>query len=144
MPSKLRLPDDHPHKKGRVCTTCNKFKDASQFTLSRDSRSFGGISMRSKCKECDEFRKYRRFIKKTYDFSYEKYEEMLESQNYSCAICDSKISSNRTKRLFIDHCHTTMKVRGLLCSSCNNGLGLFKDSPTLLKKAIGYLSSDEE
>lgn len=141
---KLKLPENHPHKDGRVCTTCNQFKDSSQFTLSRDKRSFGGIAMRSKCKSCDEFRKYKRFIKKTYDITFEDYEELLDQQNYCCAICESKISSSRTSRLFVDHCHSTGKVRGLLCSACNHGLGLFKDSPKLLNKAISYLTSDKD
>ena len=140
----IKLPNNHPYKDGRECTTCNEFKNADQFTLSYDKRSFGGVSMRSKCKSCDEHRKYKRFIKKTYDITYEDYEELLEQQNYHCAICESKISSSRTSRLFIDHNHNTGKVRGLLCSACNHGLGLFKDSPKLLKKAISYLTSSEE
>lgn len=141
---RIKLPDDHPHKDGRVCTTCHKFKLADQYTLSRDKRSFGGVSMRSKCKECDELRKYKRFIKRTYDITFEDYEHLLERQNHRCAICESRISSSRTSRLFIDHCHTSGRVRGLLCSACNHGLGLFKDSPKLLKKAIQYLVPGKE
>ncbi len=140
----LKLPKDHPHKDGRECTTCNKFQPASEFTLSQDKRSFGGIAMRSKCKPCDELRKYKRFVKKTYDITFEDYENFLKSQDYKCAICESKISSKRTSRLFVDHCHQTLKVRGLLCSSCNHGLGQFKDSPKLLQKAIQYLTSDKD
>ena len=141
---KLKLPLNHPFIKGRICTTCDTFKEASQFTLSKDKRSFGGIAMRSKCKTCDEQRKYKRFIKKTYDITYDEYEEILEKQNHSCAICQSKIGNSRAFRLFVDHCHDTLKVRGLLCSSCNHGLGLFKDSPKLLQKAIDYLTTDKE
>lgn len=140
----IKLPNNHPHSRGRECTTCGIFKPASQYTLSRDSRSFGGVAMRSKCKTCDEFRKYKRFIKKTYDFSFEQYEEMFDRQGGCCAICKSKVSSTRTSRLFIDHCHDTLKIRGLLCSQCNHGLGLFKDSSTLLKKAIEYLESNKD
>ena len=138
---KLKLPENHPHKGGRECTTCNTFKSASEFTLSRDKRSFGGIAMRSKCKTCDELRKYKGFVKRTYNLTFEGYEQLLEKQNYCCAICESKISSKRTSRLFVDHCHATLVVRGLLCSSCNHGLGQFKDSPKLLQRAIQYLTS---
>lgn len=99
--------------------------------------------MRSKCKECDEFRKYKRFVQKTYGISYEDYLELFDKQNGCCAICKSKVSSSRTSRLFIDHCHDTLKVRGLLCSACNHGLGLFKDSPSVLKRAISYLEAGE-
>lgn len=142
--SKLVLPQDHPYRNGRTCTTCNEFKPASEFKLEKDSRASCGITMRSKCKTCDEFRKYKRFIKKTYDITYEAYEKMLEQQQYCCAICKSKVSSKRTSRLFVDHCHDTLRVRGLLCSACNHALGLFKDSPTLLKAAISYLTSDKD
>jgi len=144
MAQKIKLPEGHPHKDGRTCTSCGEFKPASQFTLERDSRAFGGVSMRSKCKPCNEFRKYKGFIKRTYGITYEQYEKLLEQQNHSCAICKSKISSSRTSRLFVDHCHDSLEVRGLLCSSCNHGLGLFKDSPTLLKRAIHYLSSGKD
>lgn len=139
----IKLPDDHPYKDGRICTTCNEFKEAHQYKLEKDKRAYKGVSMRSKCKSCDELRKYKRFIKKTYDITFEDYEEMLESQNGKCAICESKIGNSRTTRLFVDHCHTTGNVRGLLCSSCNHGLGQFRDSPKLLQKAIKYLTGQD-
>jgi hypothetical protein len=142
--SKLKLPENHPYKDGRVCTECKQFKPANQYALERDKRAFGGITMRSKCRPCNETVKYKAFIKRTYGITYEDYEEMLTSQKGCCAICKSKISSSRTSRLYVDHCHDTMKVRGLLCSSCNHGLGLFKDSPSILKRAIDYLESGKE
>lgn len=140
----IKLPKGHPYEDGRECTTCNKHKPASEYTLSYDKRSFGGVAMRSKCKPCDEFRKYKRFIKKTYDITYDEYVTILEQQNGKCAICESKMGNARTSRLFVDHCHDTLEVRGLLCSSCNHGLGLFKDSPKLLNKAISYLTSGKK
>lgn len=144
MSKKIKLPENHPYKDGRVCTSCNKFKDASQYTLERDSRAFGGVSMRSKCKECNEFRKYKAFIKRTYNFTWEEYEALLEKQNGKCAICKSKVGNATKTRLFIDHCHSGLHVRGLLCGSCNSALGLFKDSPTILRQAIKYLEADKE
>jgi hypothetical protein len=39
----------------------------------------------------------------------------------------------------VDHNHTTGKVRGLLCSSCNGALGLFKDNPEVVAAALLYL-----
>lgn len=139
MSKKLKLPADHPHAGGRECTSCKKFKDASQFSIERDRRALTGVAMRSKCRQCNETTKYKSFIKRTYDLTYEDYEELLESQNNCCAICGSRIGNSKTSRLFVDHCHNTTKVRGLLCSNCNHGLGQFKDSPKLLKRAIEYL-----
>ena len=66
------------------------------------------------------------------------YDLMLVSQKHSCAICSKHISEE--KRAFhVDHCHTTGKVRGLLCSNCNRALGYFKDSTHNLQQAITYL-----
>jgi hypothetical protein len=140
----LKIPKNHPYESGRVCTTCKVFKPASEYNLERDSRAFGEVSMRSKCRPCNELRKYKRFIQKTYGISYEEYKELEKSQNGVCAICKNPDSPNsRTDRLFVDHCHTTGEVRGLLCSKCNQGLGLFNDNQSLLTNAISYLNRKE-
>ena len=54
----------------------------------------------------------------------------------SCMICGS------LERLCIDHCHATNKVRGILCSKCNSGLGMFRDNIEYLAEAIKYLTKD--
>lgn len=51
----------------------------------------------------------------------------------SCMICGS------IERLCIDHDHATGEIRGILCSKCNSGLGMFRDSVCLLEKAASYL-----
>ena len=139
----LELPKDDPRNSPRVCTHCEKEKESSEFYLERDKRALNGISQRSTCKTCTEKRKYKRFIEKTYSFTFEQYEELLEKQDGKCAICESRIGNGRTSRLFVDHCHETYKVRGLLCSNCNHGLGQFKDSPKLLQRAINYLTDNK-
>lgn len=75
-----------------------------------------------------------------YDINLEEYNQILENQNMVCAICKSKHSkSKRNPLLFVDHCHKTNIIRGLLCSRCNNGLGMFNDNVNLLHSAIAYL-----
>ena len=64
------------------------------------------------------------------------YEELAKAQDNKCAICGTPPVK---KRLDLDHCHETKKIRGLLCNNCNRGLGHFKDNPALLSKAIEYL-----
>ena len=73
-----------------------------------------------------------------------KYVEMLTAQGGNCLICEKpeKITngnSGKTRDLAIDHCHTTLKVRGLLCSHCNTSIGLMCDDPSILRKAADYL-----
>lgn len=73
------------------------------------------------------------------EVSFEEYSNLFKIQNNQCAICGGE--ETRNKILSLDHSHETKKIRGLLCSSCNSGLGFFKDSPGLLLKAIKYLST---
>lgn len=71
--------------------------------------------------------------------------KLLEEQNYVCAICkrpESIILSGtheKPKRLAIDHCHKTKKIRGLLCQKCNTSIGAFNESIEILNSAIEYL-----
>lgn len=84
-----------------------------------------------------------RDIKSKYGITTIDYTKLLKKQKYKCAICRiTQVTHKRKfkKSLFIDHCHKTNKVRGLLCDACNNGLGRFKDSVRFLKKAIKYLN----
>lgn len=60
--------------------------------------------------------------------------EMVEAQGWTCLICKEV-----TGRLYLDHCHETGKIRGMLCLHCNSGLGSFRDDPARLSAAIEYL-----
>ena len=70
---------------------------------------------------------------KKYGITEEVYQQMLIDSNGICPICDCK------RTLHIDHNHQTGKVRGLICTSCNTGLGKFKDNIELLTNALKYL-----
>lgn len=74
-----------------------------------------------------------------YGLTVEQYDAMLERQNHVCAICGKSEKSTSKGVLSIDHNHTTGKVRGLLCDSCNRGLGYFYDNASFLHNAIDYL-----
>ena len=76
---------------------------------------------------------------KKYGLSLEDYNNMLDKQNHNCEICSVSFLDNKH---FIDHCHTTNKVRGLLCLNCNTGLGHFKDNTERLTQAINYLQEN--
>ena len=75
-------------------------------------------------------------FKEDYNITPADYDRMLLEQKYVCAICKR---AQRFQRLAVDHDHKTKKVRGLLCMSCNRGLGRFFDSPIRLRAAAEYL-----
>lgn len=141
----LKLYSGHPHENGRHCTSCGVFKAADQFNLERDARAKNGVTMRGQCRPCREHIKWKSFIVRTYNITADDYYSMLEKQNYKCAICNSDSNKNNSReKMFIDHCHETGKVRGLLCSNCNMALGLFNDDTETLNKAIAYLNHFKE
>lgn len=67
--------------------------------------------------------------------SAEEYDTLLQRQKGVCAICGRKPE----ERLVVDHDHSSGKVRGLLCSPCNLGLGIFEDDPGRLVAGAEYL-----
>lgn len=75
-------------------------------------------------------------FKHRYKINEEELLNFIEKQNNKCAICNTEL----TNEFLIDHCHTTNKVRGLLCRDCNFAIGLFKDNIKTLENAIQYLS----
>lgn len=81
---------------------------------------------------------------KQYNLTLDDYLSLLESQKYQCKICNTHLAElttkeNKHQRACVDHCHTTGKVRGLLCYACNLMLGYAKDNPVILGNAIKYL-----
>lgn len=84
------------------------------------------------------------YLKYHYGLTLTQFNSLLEAQGGVCAIC-GKINTCGI-RLFVDHCHKTNKVRGLLCRKCNILLGHFRDQPEailneikLLHNTVGYL-----
>lgn len=73
----------------------------------------------------------------------EAYERLLKAQGGGCALC-GKTEQENGRRLAVDHCHETNRVRGILCNNHNRGLGLFSDDPTLLRIAASYLERSAE
>lgn len=138
----------------RICTKCDVSKDETFFTRRKTHRPGKLVSVCTPCKVAynSQYRKEnsekvanierKSKFKKQYGITLEDYNEMLVKQNGTCAICKTDTPNCRTKFFAVDHCHTTGKVRGLLCSSCNRGLGLFKDNVCSLLKAIDYLKGD--
>jgi hypothetical protein len=78
-------------------------------------------------------------LRRKYGITYQDFERMLEEQANCCAICGSNKPRGNRGVFAVDHCHTTGKVRGLLCSFCNAALGLLQERIETLEAAIVYL-----
>lgn len=126
-------PDGH----GRVRRTCRKCVAAYQRAqYAKDPDKCLKMSARWRLKHPERHPASTR--KALYGLADSDYRRMLAEQNSLCAICGGPPTTAR-KHLSVDHCHSTGKVRGLLCQHCNTGIGQLKDSPELLLKAHAYL-----
>ena len=78
-------------------------------------------------------------LKYLYGLTMQDVQKMLKRQHYRCAICRKQLPHKWGKGMAIDHDHQTGEVRGILCSHCNTGIGMFKDNPETTRKAARYL-----
>ncbi len=124
---------EYPRSSGpQRCRVCGETKSPEEFHTNKSNLS-GLVGACMAC--CKVYERARR-----YDLTHETYLQMLKEQDNKCAICGNSFTGSP----YVDHCHTTGKVRGLLCSTCNTGLGGFKDDPTILENAIKYLTRGVE
>jgi len=136
----------------KKCTTCQKIKPVSKFYKRfYMTKKRGRVKIcQSECKACSIEKSKKRYVynwkrnktrnlNQSFGMTYEEYEYMVNSQNNVCAICGNPELSKSKKVLAVDHCHTTGKVRGLLCNKCNTALGAFGDDIDVMASAISYL-----
>lgn len=142
----------------KFCNKCNSEKEFTKGATScRECRRKYSIEYRKKYKDKikerqikrnknGELTKYWRNFqyKRKYGITLEDYDKLIKNQNYVCAICGSNNSKAHTVNFHVDHCHITKKVRGLLCSKCNLGLGYFDDDIVKLSNAIIYLNNNKK
>ena len=129
----------------KYCKGCDTTKLIDEFYL----RNKTSMVRHSTCKECDKKRvsetpsivKREQALKRMYGITQQDYDMMLAEQNNQCAICETTEPGGRhTSNYFVvDHCHTTGKVRKLLCHHCNTSLGLVGDNIQTLETMINYL-----
>jgi hypothetical protein len=109
-------------------------------------------AMRKRLYIKDPLRQKNATLKSKFGITLERYEQLMAYQNGLCAVCgkpETRIwpTSGKQMSLSVDHAHSCCPgkkscgkcVRGLLCFSCNTGIGFLQDDTTLLKKAIAYL-----
>lgn len=140
-------------KVNKECTKCNTIKSLDNFRWSSKSRCY----ISSHCKTCqnkyksekrkldpekESIRTRKRHYKNKYGITLDQYNKMFEKQKGLCAICNKsqrRYSTSGNIRLAVDHNHNTGKVRELLCTECNVGIGYAQDNPEILKSMIAYL-----
>jgi len=143
-----------------ICTKCGELKNPDEFYHGRRKADNYQLYRAGECKVCslkdrkkhytknrDKILAHKRFS--NYGISKDEYFQMLDKQDGVCAICKREertrdSASNNLRSLAVDHCHDTGNVRGLLCRSCNTGLGFFEDNSDLLNRAIQYLENTVE
>lgn len=135
----------------KTCSICGEEKSYENFSIRNDSGKY-----RMDCRACNAIASSRRYheISKDpllakerakrrkeynlyhyYSITKEDYERMYNEQEGSCKICRDPVGDG----LYVDHCHKTGTVRGLLCLTCNSGIGYLKEDITVLENAIDYL-----
>ncbi len=126
-------------KDSKCCTKCKQVKSLTNFHFHPTGRKFSAAH----CIECDQERHKESYIRYNHGITLQDYDKILEEQGGKCKICGVETPGGRG-RFHIDHDHVTGKIRGLLCSSCNTGLGLFKDDANILIAAAHYLNDSRE
>lgn len=133
--------------KTRICTQCSVEKPLNEYS---NSGSRSGQRKRYNCKDCQNKAAKKNYWKNPeksrlrqclikYDLTEVEYRAMLLDQDFKCKICGIK-EIDLKKRLVIDHCHSTGRVRGLLCYTCNTTLGLWEKSRQLIEMFEEYLN----
>ena len=133
----------------KTCKHCESVKDDSCFYRFFDKWT-NKYYLSARCKPCHQ--EYKQSNKNTprnrkaeklqlrYALTYEQWEDMRYAENYRCMICG--ISEDEIdKRLDVDHCHKSGKVRGMLCNPCNTMLGHARDNLAILEAAVKYLKT---
>lgn len=146
-----RLNLDAPyHLIGKKCHVCGQLKAASDFNLSQGSPD-GRVA---RCRPCENAAREKRLshlsvnersrlrrnvaYKTMYRVTIEQVDAMLAAQDGKCGICGRVLD-----RVYVDHCHKTKRVRGILCCRCNTRLQSVEDSAFLIR-SLAYLSAAYE
>ena len=130
--------------KVRVCGgPCKRKLPLEAFVRDRYYRGGRGY----KCYECHNTYTNGRRIIQSYGISLPEFTEMLARQGGGCAICGRKVDNHKNgkkRRMCVDHDHETGLMRGILCTRCNTGIGMFANDEKLLRRAIKYLQKAKE
>jgi hypothetical protein len=115
-----------------------KYKESQRKTAAKHPETRKRVHAKWRAENKDAMHGYH--VKLKFGLSREEYSALLEKQGGACALCGKPKPPQR--RLLVDHCHETGKVRGLLCIGCNTAIGQLGDNVAGLTKAIEYLEGN--
>jgi hypothetical protein len=121
--------------KQKKCKFCNLEKNIEEFSTFNKKEK---VYTRPFCFDCKSKANFEYDLWKNYRIRLSDYERLYEAQEGNCACCGQHEEKFKRK-LHVDHDHESGKIRGLLCTQCNPGIGYFQDSIERLQKAINYL-----
>jgi hypothetical protein len=138
----------------RMCKKCEKLLPMTDFPLDHPNHDTGEGNRRHHCQKCitaskppptseQKARKKDRDLKAKYNISLEEWNVMFKEQDGKCANTKCRVDISGERHSDTDHCHTTKKVRGLLCPLCNKAIGMVGDSVAKLEGLIQYLQKHE-
>ena len=138
----------------KYCPKCKQTKDIKEFYKTKHNKGRA-----SQCIECSKDirrnipkkqihgyymnRKEKQWENKlirNFGINATEYYKLLKQQNNKCAICKNEYKEGN-KKLAVDHCHKTGKIRGLLCSNCNPALGFLKEDLNIIKNLVRYIKN---
>lgn len=138
---RARLPGQRPKTNKEYLRT---YYEKNKIALRAKGRQYHKDHSEQLCKKTRDWhkanseRRWAYCIQKKFGITKEEYARLLKKQKGCCAVC-KRPPTGRFKRLAVDHCHKTKKIRGLLCSGCNRAMGYLGDSPQTLQRAVNYL-----
>jgi len=139
----------------KKCTKCELEKPITSYYNARNHKD----GLRSECKTCvlliqkknpninaksakwrskNKDKVFDLNLRIRYGINLNQYNAMLEIQNHKCAVCN--LDTRKLKRkLYVDHCHISGKVRKLLCLQCNTALGMLKEDINTIENLKNYI-----
>jgi hypothetical protein len=144
--SEKNLSEFHKHSRTKDgaypdCKICTALKNKEWYTSNKERHAAMSANWYAKNKTRATQKQQDWHYRSNYGISYEDFLALAEKQNNKCLICaiDLTFTGKKQTRAVLDHDHDTGEIRGVLCSPCNTGIGLLKDSSNVLLSAYNYL-----
>lgn len=127
-----------------VCKLCHSTRNKARRKVDSEYRERStkkSMEWRLANPEHSRFRVRDSTLKRKYGLTVDDYNKLLESQGGVCQVCKNPPTN---RRLAVDHCHTTGKIRGLLCQACNVSIGKMRESPDLIRRLANYVEDHHQ